>query len=213
MAIDRAVAATLSDLAYLDVELGRLSDARSHAEEALALRYTLALPHGIAHAQLALAMVEYNTRDFRLARDVYTDAAAVYEAAGSKGGVFEARLGVAECEVLLGRLDEAEEVLRDVLPRLLTVTDQSIEIQVWRVAGMLASARGDAEHAALLFGAADGKLRDSGLRLYGALEQELLHSYHDRARRELGEAQFQAAYEQGHEGREGLRPELIVLSP
>jgi predicted ATPase len=200
--IDRAVAATLSDLAYLDVELGHLDDARSHAEEAFALRRTLGLPHGIGHAQLALAAVEYNMRDFEQARELYADAAAVYEAAGSKGGVFEARLGVAECDVLLGRLAEAEAVLQDVLPRLVAVADQSIEILGWRVAGMLASARDEPARAALLFGVADAKLRDSGLTLYGALEQELLRSYHDRARRDLGDARFQAVYQQGFEERD-----------
>ena len=210
--IERAVAATLSDLAYLDVELGNLDVARSHAEEALALRRTLGLPHGIAHALLALGMVAYNARDFVRARESFAEAAAVYEGAGSKGGVHEARLQLAECELLLGRLDEAEEVLNDVLPRLQAVTDQSIEILGWRVAAMFASARGDAEHAALLFGVADGKLRDSGLVLFSPLEQELQRMYYEGARRDLGDVRFQAAYDRGVEGRESSGPEIALAS-
>ena len=210
--IDRSVAATLSDLAYLDVELGNLDDARSHAEEALALRRTLGLPHGIAHALLALGMVEYNARDFVRARELYGEAAAVYEGAGSKGGVHEARLQLAECELLLGRLHDAEEILSGVLPRVQQVTDQSIEILAWRVAGMFASATGDAEHAAFLFGVANGKLRDSGLALFSPLERELQRSYRDRARADLGDPGFQAAYNRGLEGGSDVESELVLRS-
>ena len=83
MRVERAVAATLSDLAYMELDAGRPDVARSNAEEALAIRRELGILHGVAHALLALAAVEYGARDFGRARDVYAEAAAVYEEAGS----------------------------------------------------------------------------------------------------------------------------------
>ena len=158
----------------------------------------LALAHGIAHALLGLAMVEYNAREFRFCAggDVFRGC-DVDEGAGSRGGVDEARLGLAECELLLGRLDEAEQILSDVLPRVQHITDQSIEILAWRVAGMFASATGDAEHAALLFGVADGKLRDSGLTLSSARSNGSYSAptVNAHAGRSWRAARFQAAYD------------------
>jgi predicted ATPase len=212
VAVERSIAATLSDLAYMELAAGHLGEARSHAEEALALRRTLGLPHGIAHALLAVAAVEYSTRDFRRARELYADAAAVYDAAGSQGDALEARLEGAECELLLGRLDEAEGLLRDALVGLQDVADQSFEILGLRVAGMLAAARGDAERSALLLGAADGKLRESGLTLFGPLEDELQRSYLERARRDLGDSRFHTTYQRGFEERESVGPELALAS-
>jgi predicted ATPase/class 3 adenylate cyclase len=81
--IERAIAATLSDLAYIELDEGRLREARSYAAEALALRRILGLPHGIAHALIAVAAVEYNAHDFGRARELYAEAAVVSEAAES----------------------------------------------------------------------------------------------------------------------------------
>jgi predicted ATPase len=212
IAIERSTAATLSDLAYLELDAGRLDEARSCADEALALRRRLGLPHGIAHALLAVAAVEYHARDPLRARELYAEALAVYEESGSHGDALEARLELAECELLLGRLEEATALLRagvDVLPCL---EDQSIEILALRVAGMLAAARGHAEHCAVLFGATDGKLQDGGLKLFSSLEEELRLSYAARAQRELGERRFRVAYERGIEERESIGPELALAS-
>ena len=60
--IERALAAVLSDLVYTELEAGRHFEAQSLAEEALALRRDLDLPHGIAHALLALAAVAFHAR-------------------------------------------------------------------------------------------------------------------------------------------------------
>jgi tetratricopeptide (TPR) repeat protein len=210
--IERSIAATLSDLAYMELSVGNLREARSHAEEALALRRTLGLPHGIAHALLAVASVEYNTRDFSRAREFFAEAASLYEAAGSHGDALEARLEMAECELLLEHLDEAEALLRGTLVGVQEVEDLSFEIMGTRVAAMLASARGMAERAAFLFGAEAGKLRLSGLTLFGPLEEEIERTYAARARSALGDAGFERAYKRGLDESETVGRDLVFAS-
>ena len=67
---------------------------------------------------------------------------------------------------------------------------------------MLAAALGDAERCATLFGAADGKLGESGLTLFSRFEDETHRAYLARARTALGEAAFGAAYERGADASE-----------
>jgi predicted ATPase/class 3 adenylate cyclase len=210
VAIERSIAATLSDLAYIELDAGRLDEARTCAEEALLLRRKLGLPHGIAHALLAVAAVEYNAGDPGRAGEVYAEAAAVSEEAGSHGDALEARLELAECELLLGRLTEAAGLLRTALDLLPGLQDQSIEILALRVAGMLAAANGETERCAILFGATDGKLRDGGLVLFSPLEEEIRRSFAERAQHDLGESRFRAAYERGIEERDSIGPDLAL---
>jgi len=212
IAIERSVAATLSDLAYIELEAGRLDEARSCAEEALAVRRDLGLPHGIAHALLAVAMVAYNERDFGRARDLYSEAAAVYDSAQSGGDALEARLELAECELLLGRLGATEALLRDAVAALRTLGDQTMVVHAFRVAAMLAAAKGDAERSAVLFGVTEGRLQDGGLKLFGPVEEELQRSYLERAQHDLGWAAFRAAFERGVQQANDLTMDLVVDS-
>ncbi len=204
VAIERSIAATLSDLAYIEVDAGRFDEARSCAAEALALRRELDMPHGIAHALLAVAAVEYNARDFARAAELYAEAAVLSDEGGSRGDALEARLEQAECELLLGRLDEAEALLRDGLSAARSLQDLSFEVLALRVAAMLAAAKGEAERSAILFGALDANLQEGGLTLFGPVEEELKRPYLDRVQLDLGEARFRAAYERGVRERESI---------
>jgi len=208
VAIERSIAATLSDLAYMELAAGRLREARRYAEEALALRRDLGLPHGVAHALLALAAVEYNARDFNRAGQLYADAVEASEVAGSQGDAVEARLGLAQCELLLGRPAETDVLLRDAVEALPSPRNLELDVLALRVAGMLAAATGDAERSALVFGLADGQLQDAGLTLFGPVEDELRDAYLERARQDLGDAVFQAAYDRGLQGSENIGREL-----
>ena len=159
--IERALAATLSDLAYTELEAGRLLEAQSFAEEALAIRRDLGLPHGIAHALLALAAVAFHARGFDHARDLYAEAASIYEAAESHGDALTAQLSVADCELQLGRLDETAALLRHGIPLTSEFSDVTMNVQALRVAARLAAGRGDAERCATLPGAADSLLEQA----------------------------------------------------
>ncbi len=101
-------------------------------------------------------------------------------------------------------------MLREALITIPGLRDYSIEIRALRVAGMLAAVQGDAERAALLFGAAEGKLRESGLELFGPFEEQLCWSYAERARLDLGESRFEAFYKRGMEEQESIGSELAV---
>jgi len=195
--IARSIAATLSDLAYMELDAGRLEEARACGEEALAIRRDVGRPGGIAHALLALAAVAYHDRDVMRARELYVEAIHGFEAAGSHGDVPEAKIALAECELLLGRLGEATAMLREAIPTLQEFPDQVVDVHALRVAGMLAAARGDAERCATLFGAADCKVEESGMTLFSRFEDETHRAYLARAQTELGEAAFQIAYERG----------------
>ena len=200
--IERSIAATLSDLTYMELDAGRVEEARACGEEALALRRDLGRPGGIAHALLALAAVAYYERDVLRARELYVEAVDGFEAAESHGDIPEARIALAECELLLGRLDEARALLRETIPTLHEFPDQVVDIHALRVAGMHAAARGDAEHCAALFGAAERKLDESGLTLFSRFEDETHRAYLARARTELDDAAFHAAYERGADASE-----------
>ena len=195
--IARSIAATLSDLAYMELDAGRLEEARACGEEALAIRRDVGRPGGIAHALLALAAVAYHDREVMRARELYVEAIHGFEAAGSHGDVPEAKIALAECELLLGRLEEATALLREAIPTLQEFPDQVVDVHALRVAGMLAAARGDAERCATLFGAADCKVEDSGMTLFSRFEDQTHRAYLARAQTELGEAAFQIAYERG----------------
>jgi non-specific serine/threonine protein kinase len=209
VAIERSIAATLSDLAYIEVEAGRLDEARSCAAEALALRRELGLPHGIAHALIAVAAVEFNAGDFERAGELYAEAAVVSEGAGAHGDALEARLEQAECELLLGRLDGADALLRDGLAAARSLQDLSLEVLALRVAAMLAAAKGEAERSAILFGALDANLQEGGLTLFSPVEEELKRPYLDRVQRDLGDTRFRAAYERGMRERKSIEADEV----
>jgi tetratricopeptide (TPR) repeat protein len=193
----RSIAGTLSDLAWMELDAERFEEAQACAEEALAIRRELGLQHGIAHALLPLAAIAYRVKDVERARELYVEATAIYEGAGSHGDAMEVRLARAECELLLERLDEAAGLLLEVLPTLPELSDQNLDVHALRLSGMLAGARGDHNRCAILFGAADKRVADSGITLFGAFEDDQHRKYLGRARSELGEVAFHAAYQSG----------------
>jgi tetratricopeptide (TPR) repeat protein len=195
--IARAMAATLSDLAYMAIDAGETEQARAYAEEALALRRELGHPSGIAHALAAVAAIAYNERDFLRASELLAESLAGFETAGAHGDVLLNLLGIAECELLLGRPDETATVVRRVIPELSSIGDRMAELYALRVTGMLAQARGDGESCAMLFGAADQRQDESGMMYFGSLEDEIHREYLERARHQLDDATFRSAYERG----------------
>ena len=91
------------------------------------------------------------------------------------GGRVEARLGQAECELLLGRPEQAEALLRTATAVLSGLgRTLELELQAIRVAAMLAAAGGEAERSAVLFGVARSKLQEAGITLFSTLEDEVL---------------------------------------
>jgi tetratricopeptide (TPR) repeat protein len=201
-------AATLSDLAWIELAEGRVAAARRDAEEALTLRRNLGHHYGIGHALLAVGGVAFHEGDYALALEHFREAAATYESVAETDSL-ECRLLITECELLLGRHDEARALIREAFPAVTELSDATMEVLALRVVGMLAAASGQAEICAALFGASDRMLEDSEVRVFTDYEQAVHHSYLGRARDALEEMVFEAAYERGHEA---PRDEVVLLA-
>ena len=198
----------LSDLSSMEADAGRLQEARKHAEEALALRRSLGEPGGVAHALHSLASIAYTEGDFAQSRDLHAEALSAYEAAGALQEAAHSAIAIAECDLLLGRPDEAGNQLRRGLLAL-EADDLMVVVYALRVAGMLAGHRGDHKKGALLFGAADRGHRESGLVAFGRAEDEVHRKYLNRFRTALGELASSTAYEQGAEA---WGPDALALA-
>ncbi len=199
-------AATLSDLAWIELGEGRMEAARSDAQEALMIRRNLGLPGGIAHALTALAGIAFHEGDYGLALELAREAA---ETAPLDSDSLECRLTMTECELLLGRLNEARALVRVTFPAITALSDATMELHALRVVGMFAAASGQAETSAALFGASDRMLHDTEVRVFTDYELALHGLYLGRARDALEELVFAAAYERGHEA---PRDEVISLA-
>jgi predicted ATPase/class 3 adenylate cyclase len=201
-------AATLSDLAWIGLAEDRVDTARSDAEEALAMRRDLGNPHGIAHALMAVAGVAMYEGDYSVALELSREAAGAYETVPNSESL-EFRLMMAECELLLGRHEEAKALLREAFPGITDLPDAMMEMHALRVVGIVAAASGHAETCAALFGATDRMLQDSEVRVFTDYELGIHHSYLELARDALDELVFAAAYERGHEA---PRDQVISLA-
>ena len=205
-------AATLSDLAWIELAEGRVAAARRDAQEALTVRRNLGHPHGIGHALLAVGGVAFHEGDYALALEHFREAATAYESVADTDSL-ECRLMMTECELLLGRLDEARALVREAFPAITELSDATMEVHALRVIGMVAAASGEAETCAALFGASDRMLQDNEVRVFTDYEQAVHRSYLGRARDALEELVFAAAYERGHEAPhdEVILPALSAL--
>jgi predicted ATPase len=207
----RVLAANLGDLTHIELDRDRPSAAQACAEEALAVRRQIGQPGGVAHALHALSAVAYHRGDYERARALSAEAAAEAEVAGNALGAALCRVDVAECDLLLGDPESAAETLSTIVSGLSDLPDQNVEINVVRVAGMVAAADGEARRAAVLFGAADAKLQELGMALFGPAAQEIYRSYVERVRTQLGDDGFDRAYDEGIALRE--ESALAIVSP
>ena len=170
----RMLPATLTDLAAIRLDQGRLDDAESLGAEALALRRELGRPQGISHALAALAGVAYAKGDFAAARAISLEVLDGWEQAGNDVDAAFARLMVAECDLLLGATDAARERLARTLPEIVPGVDLNLSWNAVQVCAMLATAVGAYERAALLVGAFETYLGEGGVesRLQAEIQTE-----------------------------------------
>ena len=196
-AIGRWTAAILSDLSHIERDEGRLEEARAYADEALVLRRERGEPAGLAHALAASAMIAYTERDFAAARSLFAESDACWLVAERHEDAAMASLAVAECDVLLGCLDNVAPRLEIAVETLRKEPDVGSAIYALRVAAMLAAAKGDAEHCVTMFGLADRLETESGMTQFSRVEDEVQRSYLEHAQGVLGEGEFQAAHATG----------------
>jgi tetratricopeptide (TPR) repeat protein len=209
VALGGSIAGTLSDLAWMELNAGRIESAQSYADQALALRRESGRARGIAHAMLAVAGIAFRQGDYGRARDVFVAAAALYESAEIDTDWAECCVNVAQCELLLGHHQRATASLRDAFPAVSVLSDGIMDVVALRVAGMIAADSGQAATCVAIFGAADRMLRDSDVRQFDDHEETVHRAFLDRARAAIGEAAFAEASEQG---RAATRDEIMAVA-
>jgi tetratricopeptide (TPR) repeat protein len=116
------LAPLLTDLAAIELDLGRLESARAFAARGLEQRRRDGVGKGVAHALNTVAAVEIASENFRLAREHHAEALALMAAEGSPE-VVDHQLGLAEAEMLLGDVQAARGWLREALGSPLLVQD------------------------------------------------------------------------------------------
>jgi predicted ATPase/class 3 adenylate cyclase len=200
ISMTRLTAGVFSDLAWMELDAGRIAQARSFAENGLAIRRQVGLPHGVAHAQRPLAGILFHEGDYSGAYELLREVAEGYEASANVDSDWsENRVLMAECALLLGRDDEARTLLRQTLPSVEQFEDRMLDVAALRVVGMLAATSRASEAGAMLFGAADRMLHDSHIKQFSDNEDTVYRSYRAQALEALGQASFDDAYDRGHE--------------
>lgn len=148
--IRRTIAATLADLARVELARGADTESRVLADEALALRREIGDGYGIGHALLQVGRVALIDGDVPGARACFSECVQLM---GHSSDVWEAFTLRAECEILLADLEAAASDLRAIVDGLREVQDIWDVADVTRVAAMLALERGDPSTGAVLSGA------------------------------------------------------------
>ena len=163
---DRQLVFTLTSLAQVLADLGRLDEARARAREARALaergRDWMMQSYVLLNAASAIALVE---GDLEAADRCFVDAEALYVHADALGGAIgHALIASWRAQIALwrGELDRAEALAHRTLDLVTPLRHHWLGARALRVLGHLAARRGDHERAARLLGAADARLRQLG---------------------------------------------------
>jgi predicted ATPase len=196
------MAVQLSILGELELERGNLDHARAHLEQTLAAFRQLGVPDLAAWAHYSLSAVAVVGGDNATARAEHDLALAAFRQLGDEGGVAAAHalLGlVAARGGDQGRAADLHRQALDVAERIDEPDMLSLVLQAMAVAAVVA---GQAERAALLLGAAEGRWRDSLASgrppgMADRLPSRLLDDAVATARRMLGDEAFEAALARG----------------
>jgi len=193
------VAANLKDMGEIETGRGNLVEARRLIEEALALRRRLGWPHGIAHALVGLSEVELSEARLDSAITVLDEALAIGRAEGlirspdtDLGALVLIRLG--EAQRRIGNLDLATDLITEGVEVALDLQIvDAVRIGLEEMAAIHA-ARGDAERATRLLGAATRSLRETGYVDETSTERSLTESALASA---MGHDRYQVSFEAG----------------
>jgi predicted ATPase/DNA-binding SARP family transcriptional activator len=196
------IAVQLSILGELELERGNADRARAHLEQALAAFRQLGAPDLATWTQYSLGVVAVTVGDGATARAELDVALEAFRRLGDEGGVAAAHAVLGLVAARGGEEGLAADLHRqafDLAKRLDEPDMLSLVLQAMAVAAGVA---GQAERAALLLGAAEGRWRSSVApgRPPGMAQQlpaRLMDGTAATARRALGDEAFEAALARG----------------
>lgn len=197
---DRQLGFTLTSLAQVLADLGRLDEARARAAEAFALARRgedwMMQGYVLVNAASAIALVE---GDLAAAERCFIDAEPLFSQRNAFGGAIGMALSAswrAQIALWRGELDRAETLACRTLELVAPSGHHWLGTRALRVLGHLAARRGDHERAARLLGAAEARLRQLGAAVLslerGPHEQGLAD-----LRAQLGPQRFEACFGTG----------------
>lgn len=156
------VASILTELANLRIDAGRYAEARSLAEKALDAAVLAGDENGRIMAMNQLGIVAQRLDELPRALEVYEECAHLCTRLGADANAATARGNCADVLALMGRLDEAETLQREVLAELTRLGRQSARAESLISLGWLASRRGESDEAERCYDEARAILAEIG---------------------------------------------------
>ena len=157
--------ALLTDLAHLELDVGELGAAQSHAQQALAIREQDGHPWGIAHALNALVAIAASRGDFLEARALQERVVMLMrESQLIPAETVQEEIALAELELMCAEPSLARQRLATVdVAEIVRVGDLPAAAEALRVFAMYLASSGALEEAAFLIGAYGRLHRETGI--------------------------------------------------
>ncbi|HET7483094.1 MAG TPA: tetratricopeptide repeat protein, partial [Actinomycetota bacterium] len=189
-------AASLNSLGVVLRALGDLDAAETRLERAIELRTAMDERSGLSASTSNLGITAIDRGDFERAKDLFETALALDRKLGDEWAVAVDANNLAVAHLELTELDEAGELSKQALRAFSEYGDKDGLAEALEVSAGVAGARGRADEAARLAGAADSIRIDAGLPMKppdrGRLERWLMEP-----RSVLGDDAFQARWDEG----------------
>ena len=183
--------ALLTDLAHLELDIGELGAAESHARQALAIRERDGHPWGIAHALNAGVAIAAARGDFLEARVLQERVVTLMrDSQLIPVETVQEELGLAELELLCAELSVARQQLAAVdVAEIVRVGDLPAAAEALRIFAMCMASSGALEEATFLIGAYGRLHREIGISTLVQVTARVEALVGD-LRRQLGEERF-----------------------
>jgi len=190
------IAAALQPLAMALLGLGDKAAARGYGEEALALARKEGDKREYAAALNLVAQFHRAEGALDLAEPLYEQALSIAREIGDRESIAIALLNLAMVSIGRGAADRARQILVEVFAIAMETGSKPVEQSLLEVSAGLASASGDHDRAARLYGVAEEQNTLTGMHRDTA-DEAFLAPLVARSREALGAAVFSAAERAG----------------
>ena len=149
------IASALGNLGVIALELGELGRAGELLEQALEVNRRIDNRVQTSRALINLSLVRIAEDDFTAARTLLEESVDLNRALGDTWGLATALIDLGDVHRATDELDEAEACFAESLRLAQSIDDRECVAYAFEGAGTVSAARGDDEHAAQLWGAAE----------------------------------------------------------